>query len=92
VECLRIVSAGFVLYAYGMVLEQAFNGAGDTMTPTLINLGCFWAVEIPLAWVLAHSLEMGPTGAFLSVTVSYGMLAVVSMLLFRRGRWKLRSV
>ncbi|MBN1209815.1 MAG: MATE family efflux transporter [Myxococcaceae bacterium] len=92
VRCLRIVSAGFLFYAFGMVLEQSFNGAGDTTTPTLVNIGCFWVVELPLAWVLASPLELGATGAFLSITVSYCLLAVVSLLLFRRGRWKLRTV
>lgn len=92
VMSLRIVSAGFLFYAFGMVLEQAFNGAGDTTTPTLINLGCFWVMELPLAWVLAHPFQMGPNGAFLSITVSYCLLAVVSVWLFRRGRWKLREV
>lgn len=92
IASLRIVSAGFLFYAFGMVLEQAFNGAGDTTTPTLINLGCFWIMELPLAWVLAHSLQMGPNGAFLAITVSYGLLAIVSVWLFRRGRWKLRQV
>ncbi len=92
VSCLRIVSCGFLFYAFGMVLEQAFNGAGDTLTPTLINLGCFWVMELPLAWALALPLGMGPTGAFLSITISYGLLAVVSAVLFRRGRWKLRTV
>lgn len=89
---LRIISAGFLFYAFGMVLEQAFNGAGDTTTPTLINLGCFWIMELPLAWFLAHTLQMGPNGAFLSITVSYCLLAGVSVWLFRRGRWKLRQV
>jgi putative MATE family efflux protein len=92
VRCLRIVSAGFLFYAFGTVLEQSFNGAGDTTTPTLVNLGCFWVLELPLAWVLAHVLELGPTGAFLSITISYCLMAVVSLLLFRRGRWKLRTV
>jgi putative MATE family efflux protein len=92
VTCLRIVSAGFIFYAFGMVLEQAFNGAGDTMTPTLVNLGCFWVLELPLAWVLAGPVGMGPTGAFFSITASYCVLAVVSVLLFRRGHWKLRTV
>jgi Na+-driven multidrug efflux pump len=92
VECLRIVSCGFLFYALGMVLEQAFNGAGDTMTPTLVNLGCFWVLELPVAWFLASPMGMGPRGAFLSVTVSYCLLAVVSMLLFRQGKWKLRTV
>jgi putative MATE family efflux protein len=92
VSCLRIVSAGFIFYAFGMVLEQAFNGAGDTMTPTLINLGCFWVVELPLAWVLANTLGLGPSGAFFAITASYCLLALVSVGLFRQGRWKLRTV
>jgi MATE family, multidrug efflux pump len=75
-----------------MVLGQAFNGAGDTMTPTLINLGCFWVLELPLAWWFANPLGFGPSGAFFSITVSYGVLAAVSVYLFRRGRWKLRTV
>jgi len=91
VSCLRIISGGFVFYAYGMVLTQAFNGAGDTRTPTLINLGVFWLFEIPLAYVLAVPLGLGPHGAFWAVTVAFSTLAVVSALLFRRGRWK-RSV
>jgi putative MATE family efflux protein len=92
VRGLRIISCGFLFYAFGMVLEQAFNGAGDTMTPTLVNLGCFWALELPVAWFLAGPMGMGPTGAFLAVTVSYCLMAVVSLVLFRRGRWKLRTV
>ncbi len=91
-KCLRIVSAGFIFYAFGMVLEQAFNGAGDTMTPTLINLGCFWVLELPLAWWLANPVGLGPSGAFFSIVGSYFLLATVSVFLFRRGRWKLRTV
>jgi putative MATE family efflux protein len=87
-RALRIVSAGFPFYAYGMVVTQAFNGAGDTRTPTLINLGCYWLCEIPLAWLLAKPLGLGPTGVFVSVLIGFSMLAVVSVVLFRRGRWK----
>lgn len=86
--CLRIVSAGFAFDAYGMVVSQAFNGAGDTRTPTLINLFCFWLGEIPLAYLLTHGLHVGPWGAYLSITVGFSALAVVSVVLFRRGRWK----
>ncbi|WP_224245003.1 MATE family efflux transporter [Hyalangium gracile] len=92
VRCLRIVSCGFLFYAFALVLEQAFNGAGDTVTPTLMNLGCFWVLELPLAWVLANPMGLGPSGAFLSILISYCMLAVVSVVLFRRGRWKLHQV
>ena len=88
VLCLRIVGAGFPLYAFGMVLTQAFNGAGDTWTPTWINLAVFWLFEIPLAWVLARPAGMGPVGAFLAIAISFSILAVVSGLIFRRGKWK----
>jgi putative MATE family efflux protein len=87
-QALRIISAGFLFYAYGMVLTQAFNGAGDTWTPTLINLCCFWLWEIPLAWLLAEPLGLGPTGVFVSVLVGFSTMALVSVVLFRRGRWK----
>lgn len=92
VLCLRVVSYGFVFYAYGMVITQSFNGAGDTTTPTLINLGCFWLWEIPLAYVLARPAGLGPRGAFLAITIAFSTLAVVSAAIFRRGRWKLRRV
>jgi len=90
--CLRVISYGYVFYAYGMVLTQSFNGAGDTWTPTWINLFCFWLWEIPLAWVLSHRMGMGPRGVFWAVTIAFSTVAVVSALLFRRGRWKLRKV
>lgn len=89
---LRTMSYGFVFYALGMVLTSAFNGAGDTWTPTWINLVCFWLWEIPLAYVLARVLGLGPLGVFLAIMVGYSTLALVSTVLFRRGRWKLRTV
>jgi len=89
---LRTMSSGFLFYALGMVLTSAFNGAGDTWTPTWINLACFWAFEIPLAYVLARVLGVGPFGVFLAITVGYSSFAVVSAMLFRRGKWKLRTV
>ncbi|MEO8201130.1 MAG: MATE family efflux transporter [Gemmatimonadota bacterium] len=92
VSCLRIISCGFLFYAYGMVITQSFNGAGDTWTPTLLNLFCFWIWEIPLAYVLANHFGMGPTGAFVSATTAFSLLALLSALLFRRGRWKTRKV
>ena len=92
VACLRYVSYGFLFYAYGMVLTQAFNGAGDTWTPTWLNLFVFWLWEIPLAYVLAKVLGWGPRGVFFAITVAFSTLAVASALLFRRGRWKLKKV
>jgi putative MATE family efflux protein len=87
-RCLRIVAAGFAFYAYGMVVSQAFNGAGDTRTPTWINLGCFWLGEIPVALFLSRSFELGPTGVYIAITLAFSSMAVVSIVLFRRGRWK----
>lgn len=91
-NCLRIVSAGFVFFGYGMVLTQAFNGAGDTWTPTWMNLGCFWVWQIPLAWLLAIHLQMGPQGVFIAMTVAFSTLALVGSVMFRRGGWKTRQV
>ena len=92
VECLRIVALGFVVFAYGMVMLQAFNGAGDTVTPMLVNLGCFWFVKIPIAYTLARSFGLGPRGVFLAITVAYSAQSIVSWVLFRRGRWKAKKV
>jgi len=89
---LRTMSCGFVFYALGFVLTQAFNGAGDTWTPTWINLACFWLWEIPLAYMLARVWDFGPQGVFIAITVGYSTLALVSVVLFKRGRWKLRRV
>ena len=88
VRGLRIVSAGFFFYAYGMVLTNAFNGAGDTWTPTMLNMFCFWLLEIPLAFVLSRVLGFGPTGVFTSITIAFSTIAVAAAVLFRRGQWK----
>jgi len=92
VLCLRTISYGFLFYAYGMVLTQSFNGAGDAWTPTWINVACFWLWEIPLAFLLARHAGLGPRGVALAVMIAFSTVAVVSALLFRRGRWKLRRV
>ena len=92
IACLRIVSLGFVFYAYGMVMTSAFNGAGDTWTPTYVNLFVFWLWEIPLAWFLATRAGFGARGVFIALTVAYSTLAVVSAVLFKRGKWKTRKV
>ena len=91
-RCLRIVSLGFLFYAWGMVVTQSFNGAGDTWTPTLLNLVCFWLWEIPLAFLLAHGLKLGPEGVFAAIAIAYATMAVAAAVLFRRGRWKLVTV
>ncbi|MFL6211366.1 MAG: MATE family efflux transporter [Pyrinomonadaceae bacterium] len=91
-NCLRIVACGFLFYAYGMVLTQSFNGAGDTWTPTYLNLFVFWLWEIPLAYVLAFHTTLGPRGIFLAITLAFSTLAVVSAVLFKRGTWKAKVV
>ncbi len=92
VACLRFISYGYIFYAYGMVMVQSFNGAGDTTTPTLINLCCYWLFQIPLAYTLAIPLGFGAKGIFVAITIAESMLAVVSVLVFRRGKWKQQKV
>lgn len=89
---LRVVSLGFPFYAYGMVLSQSFNGAGDTRTPTWLNVICFWLWEIPLAYFLAKVAGVGPLGVFIAITVAFSTLAVLSAVLFRRGAWKTKAL
>jgi putative MATE family efflux protein len=91
-DCLLIVSLGFLFYGFGMVLETAFNGAGDTVTPTYLNIFIFWLFEIPLAYVLAHYFGLEAYGVFWSITIAFSMLAIVSAILFRRGKWKEKVV
>jgi putative MATE family efflux protein len=91
-DALRVIACGFLFYGFGMVFTQAFNGAGDTMTPTLLNLGCFWLLEIPLAWVLAGPLGLGPRGVFIAIAIAFSVLAVLGGLVFRRGSWKQRMI
>jgi putative MATE family efflux protein len=92
VNGLRIVAAGYVFYAYGMVLSQAFNGAGDTWTPTLLNLFCFWLWEIPLAFLFSMGLNMGAQGVFLAIPIAFSTFALLAVVMFRRGRWKAKMV
>jgi Na+-driven multidrug efflux pump len=92
VDCLRYISYGYGFYAVGMVVTQAFNGAGDTDTPTYLNLLCFWLLQIPMTYVMAEVLMQGPRGVFITMAVCESLLAVISVYVFRRGRWKLRVV
>jgi putative MATE family efflux protein len=92
VECLRIISYGYLFYAMGMVMVQAFNGAGDTGTPTMINFFCYWMFQIPLAYILAVPAEMGPRGVFWAIAIAEVAITVTAVLVFSRGRWKLRQV
>ena len=91
-DCLRIISLCYILYAYGMVIVQAFNGAGDTRTPTLINLFCFWIVQLPLAFALGRRLQLGPNGIFFAILVTEVLLALIAIYVFRQGRWKQKVV
>jgi putative MATE family efflux protein len=91
-DCLHIVAYGFVFYAFGMVLEASFNGAGDTWTPTYLNFFVFWLFEIPLAYLLAYHYGMGPSGVFWAITIAFSVLAIVSAILFKRGKWKMKVV
>jgi putative MATE family efflux protein len=88
VNALRLFSFGNVSYSYGMVITAAFNGAGDTATPTILNLICFWLCQIPLAWALAFHAGLGPNGVYAAVVISDSLLAALGILLFRRGQWK----
>lgn len=92
VEALRIVSSGYILYGVGMVLMQAFNGAGDSWTPTYISLVGFWLFQIPLALVLSFTFNLGPTGAFLAIPIAEALIAGIFWYYFRKGKWKLTKV
>jgi putative MATE family efflux protein len=86
--CLQIVSLGYIFFSYGMVINQSFNGAGDTRTPTIISLFGFWIFQIPLAYLLAKWLEIGPLGVYLAVSIAESLMAIVGIIIFRQGKWK----
>lgn len=91
-DALRFISYGYLLYGFEMVLAQSFNGAGDTRTPTFINMFCFWIVEIPLAYILAFNLGLNERGVFLAITMSESLAGLIAIILFRRGNWKSKKV
>jgi len=92
VSCLRILSYGNIGYAYGMVMLQAFNGAGDTVTPTIVNFFGFWLLEIPLAYFLAIPARMQSSGVFWSIVIAECSIAAASIILFKRGKWKAQQI
>lgn len=87
-QCLRVVSYGYIVYAWGMVMTQAFNGAGDTVTPTKINFVCFWLLEIPVAYLLAMPLGLKQHGVYWSIVIAESAAGLISIWFFRRGKWK----
>ena len=91
-SCLRILGIGFPMYAVGMVIVQAFNGAGDTIRPALLNVICFWLLQIPLAYWLSNIALLSPNGVFISIVVAESLLTVLAVIVFRRGTWKLQTV
>ena len=91
-SCLRITALGFLFFGFGMVAVQAFNGAGDTLTPMLLNIGSFWFFKLPLAYLLAKVAGLGPRGVFIAVTAAYALQGIGGGILLRRGRWKTRTI
>lgn len=91
-SCLQIMSIGFPMYAVGMVVVQSLNGAGDTTTPVVLNLICFWLLQIPLAFWLATETSLGPNGAFIAIVVAESLLTILAAILFKKGKWKLQTV
>ena len=89
---MRYISYGYGFFAIGMIVVQAFNGAGDTMTPTKINFLCYWLIQLPLAYALASYAGLGPTGVFVAITLSQSFLALVGVWVFKKGHWKLKTI
>ena len=91
-SCLRIISCCYVLWAYGEVIVQAFNGAGDTWTPTWINFFVYWIVQLPLAFLLSIKFHVGPNGAYYAILVAEVLLSLIGIYIFKKGKWKLKVV
>ena len=92
ISTVRVVSAGFLFYGVGMVMANAFNGAGDTKTPTAINLVGFWLFQIPFAWLLAKTFNQGPYGVFWAIPVAETAMSIAAFIIFRKGKWKLKKI
>ena len=92
VSAVRIIGSGFLFYGIGMVMANAFNGAGDTRTPTIINFFGFWCLQIPLAYLLSKTLKIGPVGVFIAVPVAETAISITAYLLFRKGKWKNKKI
>ncbi len=92
VICLRMISYGFVFYGLGMVMIQSLNGAGDTVTPTIINFFCFWMIEIPLSWLLSSKTGMHEQGVYLAIVIAESIMAITGLVIVRRGKWKMKTV
>lgn len=92
INCLRILGIGYPMYAVGIILIQALNGAGDTRTPSFLNFIVFWLMQIPLAYWLATSVGMGPNGVFVAIVLSESALTILAVIVFRRGKWRTHEV
>jgi putative MATE family efflux protein len=92
IQVLHTVTAGYIFYGVGMVLINAFNGAGDTKTPTIISLFCFWAFQIPIAYLMAMTFHLGPQGVFFAIIIAETAVAIVAFIIFRQGRWKTTKI
>ncbi|MBT8376597.1 MAG: MATE family efflux transporter [Bacteroidia bacterium] len=86
--CLRVIAAGYLFYGYGMVIINAFNGAGDTKTPTYINFICFWLFQLPFAYLMAITFNFGPLGVFLAITLAEVLIVLIGVVWFKKGYWK----
>lgn len=92
VQALRYVSLGYIFYGYGMVVAQGLNGAGDTYTPTILNVFGFWVFQIPFAYLVAIELGWGPKGVFIAIALAESLMAIAGIIIFKRGKWKLVKI